>query len=60
MFNPFNFPTPPLEFKFPTYKEWKEGMEKIMKKQPELYEKYNEQVQQFCQDWFEDVKNKDQ
>tara|TARA_B100002003_G_scaffold243209_1_gene267318 strand:+ start:514 stop:621 length:108 start_codon:yes stop_codon:yes gene_type:complete len=34
-------------------------MEKIMKEQPELYKKYNEQVQQFCQDWFEDMKNKD-
>jgi hypothetical protein len=59
MFNPFNFPmlNHPFEFKVPTYKEWKEGMEKIMKEQPELYKKYNEQVHQFWQDWFDDLKN---
>jgi transketolase len=44
-----------LEPKIPTYAEWKEQMEKFTKDQPEQAKKYQEQVQKFWQDWFEDV-----
>ena len=39
---------------FPTYAEWKESVEKLMKEQPEKCKKYQEQVQKFWQDFFAD------
>jgi len=48
MFNMF-------EFKIPTYKEWKVQLEKLIEEQPEQAKKYQEQVQKFWKDFFEDV-----
>jgi hypothetical protein len=46
-------------FKFnleiPTYAEWKVYVEKFIKDQPEQAKKYQEQVQKFWQDFFEDT-----
>ena len=39
---------------FPTYAEWKESVEKLMKEQPEKCKKYQEQVQKFWTDFFAD------
>ena len=44
-----------LEPKIPTYAEWKEQVEKFTKDQPEQAKKYQEQVQKFWQDFFEDM-----
>ena len=48
-------------FKFdldiPTYAEWKTQLDKLMKEQPEQAKKYQEQVQKFWQDFFEDTFN---
>ena len=45
-------------FKFnleiPTYAEWKVQVEKFLKDHPEQAKKYQEQVQKFWQDFFED------
>jgi|TARA_B100000929_G_scaffold235859_1_gene192472 hypothetical protein len=46
-----------LELKIPTYKEWKDQLEKLKKEQPEQAERYYEQVQKFWQDFFEDSFN---
>ena len=48
MFNMF-------EFKIPTYKEWKVQLEKLIEEQPEQAKKYQEQVQKFWKDFFEDM-----
>ena len=46
-------------FKFnldiPTYAEWKTQLDKLMKEQPEQAKKYQEQVQKFWQEFFEDT-----
>ena len=46
-------------FKFdsdiPTYAEWKTQLEKITKDQPEQAKKYQEQIQKFWQDFYEDA-----
>jgi|TARA_B100001964_G_scaffold201481_1_gene229210 hypothetical protein len=44
-----------FELDIPTYAEWKAQMDKLMKEQPELGKKYQEQVQKFWQDFFEDT-----
>ena len=44
-----------LDLDIPTYAEWKVQIEKFLKEQPEKAKKYQEQVQKFWQDWFEDV-----
>ena len=44
-----------LKLEIPTYAEWKVQFEKFLKEQPEQAKKYQEQVQKFWQDWFEDV-----
>jgi len=46
-----------LELKIPTYKEWKDQLEKLKEEQPEQAAKYYEQVQKFWQDFFEDTLN---
>ncbi len=38
-----------------TYAEWKVQLDKLMKEQPEQAKKYQEQVQKFWQDFFEDT-----
>ena len=48
----FNF-----ELKIPTYAEWKAQLDKLMKEQPEQGKKYQEQVQKFWQDFFQDTFN---
>ena len=46
-------------FKFdsdiPTYAEWKTQLEKMTKDQPEQAKKYQEQIQKFWKDFYEDA-----
>jgi hypothetical protein len=46
-------------FKFdldiPTYAEWKTQLDKMTKDQPEQAKKYQEQIQKFWQDFYEDA-----
>ena len=44
-----------LELDIPTYAEWKVQVENFWKDQPEQAKKYQEQVQKFWQDFFNDV-----
>ena len=46
----FNF-----KLEIPTYAEWKVQFEKFLKEQPEQAKKYQEQVQKFWQDFWEDT-----
>ena len=46
----FNF-----KLEIPTYAEWKVQMEKFFKEQPEQAKNYQEQVQKFWQDFFNDL-----
>ena len=48
--NMFNF-----KLEIPTYAEWKVQFEKFLKDQPEQAKKYQEQVQKFWQDFFNDM-----
>jgi len=44
-----------LELDIPTYAEWKAQVEKVVKEQPVKAQEYQKKIQQFWQDWFEDV-----
>ncbi len=44
-----------FDLEIPTYAEWKVQLDKLMKEQPEQAKKYQEQVQKFWQDFFEDM-----
>jgi len=46
----FNF-----KLEIPTYAEWKVQFEKFMVDQPEQAKKYQEQIQKFWQDFFNDM-----
>ena len=46
----FNF-----KLEIPTYAEWKVQFEKFMADQPEQAKKYQEQIQKFWQDFWEDT-----
>jgi hypothetical protein len=41
--------------KIPTYKEWKNAIEKIIEEQPAQAKKFQEQIQQFWSDAAEDI-----
>jgi|TARA_B100000929_G_C15472293_1_gene408286 hypothetical protein len=41
--------------KIPTYKEWKNAVEKIIEEQPAQAKKFQEQIQQFWSDAAEDI-----
>ena len=43
-----------FDLEIPTYAEWKVYVEKFTNEQPEKAKKYQEQVQKFWQDFFED------
>jgi predicted ATP-grasp superfamily ATP-dependent carboligase len=47
-----------FDFDIPTYAEWKVQLDKLMKEQPEQAKKYQEQVQKFWQEFFEDTLKK--
>ncbi len=44
-----------FDLEIPSYAEWKVQLDKLMKEQPEQGKKYQEQVQKFWQDFFEDM-----
>ncbi len=44
-----------FDLEIPSYAEWKVQLDKLMKEQPEQAKKYQEQVQKFWQDFFEDT-----
>ena len=44
-----------FDLEIPTYAEWKVQLDKLMNEQPEQAKKYQEQVQKFWQDFFEDT-----
>ncbi len=44
-----------FDLEIPTYAEWKVQLDKLMKEQPEQAKKYQEQVQKFWQEFFEDT-----
>ena len=44
-----------FDLEIPTYAEWKVQLDKLMNEQPEQAKKYQEQVQKFWQDFFEDM-----
>ena len=44
-----------FDLEIPTYAEWKVQLDKLMKEQPEKAKKYQEQVQKFWKDFFEDT-----
>ena len=44
-----------FDLEIPTYAEWKAQLDKLMKEQPEQAKKYQEQVQKFWKDFFEDT-----
>ncbi len=51
-----------FDLEIPTYAEWKVQLDKLMNEQPEQAKKYQEKVQKFWKDFFEDtfkIKNYD-
>ena len=44
-----------FDLEIPTYAEWKTQVDKLTKEQPEQAKKYQEQIQKFCQDFYEDA-----
>ncbi len=44
-----------FDLDIPTYAEWKTQLEKMTKDQPEQAKKYQEQIQKFWKDFYEDA-----
>ena len=44
-----------FDLNIPTYAEWKTELDKMTKDQPEQAKKYQEQIQKFWQDFYEDA-----
>jgi hypothetical protein len=44
-----------FDLEIPSYAEWKVQLDKLMNEQPEQAKKYQEQVQTFGQDFFQDT-----
>ena len=44
-----------FDLNIPTYAEWKTELDKMTKDQPEQAKKYQEQIQKFWQDFYQDA-----